>query len=171
MPGVSIEQRALWLLHELGHDARHHVAGALRWRGHLDGDRLRAAFARVAARRPIMYSQFPDLDTTIVTPDAPIDFTVGACTDGELAAQLTATMEQPFDIHHGPLLRARVIRCGTDDVLVLVLHPLIGDARSLAIVARELGSEYARPGSLSPIDRSYSDYVRGQRELMASARG
>src|SRR5262249_52020228 len=68
-----------------------------------------------------------------------------------LAAELA---RQPFDLERGPLLRARLLRLGeAEHLLVLVLHHIVCDAWSMGILTHELTALYAafRAGLPSPL--------------------
>jgi glutamate-1-semialdehyde aminotransferase/acyl carrier protein len=90
----------------------------------------------------------------------------------EEASRLLAELVQTeshhlFNLTHGPLIRAMLVRFATDDhYLVITAHHVIFDGWSMGIVLRELRELYAAECSnreylLPPAD-AYIDYVRTQ---------
>jgi NRPS condensation-like uncharacterized protein len=55
---------------------------------------------------------------------------------------------RPFDLSQSPLLRAKLLRLGEEEhVLVLTMHHIISDDWSLGVLFRELGTLYEALGS------------------------
>ena len=51
---------------------------------------------------------------------------------------------RPFDLAHGPLLRAALLRLGPEDhALLLTLHHVISDGWSMGVLMREVTALYA----------------------------
>ncbi|HEX6909272.1 MAG TPA: amino acid adenylation domain-containing protein, partial [Longimicrobium sp.] len=81
--------------------------------------------------------------------------------------------DTPFDLVEGPLFRARLLRLGADDhVLLLCLHHSVSDGWSLGILQRELGGLYAAaargaPAALPPLPVQYADFAAWQRAHLA----
>ncbi|HWN40692.1 MAG TPA: condensation domain-containing protein, partial [Thermoanaerobaculia bacterium] len=135
---LSHGQRALWFLQRLQPEAAAwNIAAAARVRGRLDSDRLRRAFERLTERHDALRLSFhPTLDGPVqrVHTESRLDFQEGGCLQEEA--------ERPFDLERDPLLRVRLLRTGEDDVLLLVIHHLVADLGSLAVIVRELGPLY-----------------------------
>ncbi|ONI88804.1 hypothetical protein ALI22I_17670 [Saccharothrix sp. ALI-22-I] len=100
----------------------------------------------------------------------PIDLT--GRTDGKaaLADQFAEELSEPFDLRHGPLLRARLVRTAeAEHVLVLTMHHIITDGWSTGLLADEFVTCYqarmrgAVP-ELPPQPLRYADYAVWQRE-------
>jgi amino acid adenylation domain-containing protein len=105
--------------------------------------------------------------------------TVGAAgvNETELMQRVVQANERPFDLEHGPLLRACVFSVSdSDHVLIVSVHHLVCDAWSLWQFLEELGTCYlqeqgiATP-ALRPVTARYSDYVRWQRNFLAGPDG
>ena len=92
-------------------------------------------------------------------------------------AELEAEQEAltPFDMNRAPLFRARLLRLGTDDyVLLLILHDIIVDGWSMGIFMDEVSELYAafaagRPAQLPEPELQFSDFARWQRRWSTSA--
>jgi acyl-CoA synthetase (AMP-forming)/AMP-acid ligase II/aryl carrier-like protein len=86
-------------------------------------------------------------------------------------AELEAEQEAltPFDMERPPLLRARLLRLGSDDyVLLLTLHDLILDGWSMGIFMEEVSQLYAafaagRPAQFPESALQFPDFARWQR--------
>ena len=63
--------------------------------------------------------------------------------DTEVQRHLATEPRLPFDLENVPGIRARLLRLGpTEHVLILVLHHLICDRTSIGVLCRELGAAY-----------------------------
>ncbi len=95
----------------------------------------------------------------------------------EIESRLTDEAHRPFDLELGPLLRVSVFkRSEREHYLLLVVHHIVIDFWSLAILLNELGVIYPAEvagmrATLPPLDLQYSDYVGWQSEMLADAEG
>ncbi|HEV2756819.1 MAG TPA: amino acid adenylation domain-containing protein, partial [Actinomycetota bacterium] len=76
---------------------------------------------------------------------------------------------RPFDLERGPLLRARVLRLGADDhVLLLVMHHIVSDGWSTGVFMRELSALYGDEGARLPqLPVQYADFAAWQRRWLS----
>lgn len=80
--------------------------------------------------------------------------------------------QRPFDLVQGPLLRARLLRCGDQDhVLIVTLHHIISDGWSMGIFWQELTALYnafllGRPSPLPELPIQYADFAVWQHDWM-----
>jgi len=96
----------------------------------------------------------------------------------QAAALEIATREvaQPFDLHAGPLIKALLLRMDNDrSILTIVMHHIITDGWSDAILFRELGLVYdslqkERPSALPPLSVQYADFATWERQHLREAR-
>ncbi len=85
-------------------------------------------------------------------------------------------VRKPFDLQHGPLLRAALFSCADDDhVLVFCAHHIVVDFCSLVILLEELKPLYLGQiaGHILDIPKpaaSYADYVAWQSAYLADQR-
>ena len=83
---------------------------------------------------------------------------------------------RPLNLVHGPLWRAKLLRCSEHEHLfVMVLHHIICDGWSIGVLVRELFSGYERfsCGDTSPsppLPVQYADYAVWQRQELAGAK-
>ncbi|MEA2558558.1 MAG: hypothetical protein QOH06_62 [Acidobacteriota bacterium] len=162
---LSHGQRALWFLQRLRPEAAAwNIAAAARVRGRLDSDRLRCAFEQLTERHDALRLSFhetPDGPVQRLHPESRLDFREEDWGDGLLQREA----ERPFDLERDPLLRVRLVRTGGDDVVLLVIHHLIADLGSLALIVRELGALY-EGGLPDPPPAPYSAFVARERERL-----
>lgn len=81
-----------------------------------------------------------------------------------------------FDLSHGPLIRARLLRLSPQEHLLLVtLHHIVADGWSLGILFRELAVLYeaayqGKPSPLPPLQIQYADFAQWQRRSLSGER-
>ena len=92
-------------------------------------------------------------------------------------AALAAEQEalKPFDMSRAPLFRARLLRLGADDhVLLLVVHDIVIDGWSMGVFMDDVATFYAAfaggtPAQLPEPALRFSDFARWQRQWSAGA--
>src|SRR5262249_44810212 len=101
-----------------------------------------------------------------VTPYPDVDFQCEDASDwspAQLDERLAFEIYHPFDLEQGPTWR------------VLVLHHIIGDLWSIAVMMSEIAALYreettAIPASLLPLRASYADHVHKEAQMLAGPR-
>ncbi|HEU4884058.1 MAG TPA: amino acid adenylation domain-containing protein, partial [Longimicrobium sp.] len=179
---LSFSQQRLWVLDRLDPGSTaFNLHRPLRLRGGLDVAALERALDALRARHESLRTTFAEGDdgapVQVIHPFAPMplpveDLSALAETEREAAvhARVHADAGTGFDLVAGPLFRARLLRLGADEhVLLLAIHHVIADGWSLGILARELGALYAAfqagaPDPLPPLPVQYADYAQWQRE-------
>ena len=156
---ISHAQRRLWLLDRMEPDlfAYNMSVGSI-LRGDLKINLLQQAFRGMIARHESLRTTFitvddeprqkiwnGDLDSTplhIVVEH--LDLSAAVEPLQEARRQAEQELRRPFDLEHGPLLRAQVMQIDPAGVYVLFLcmHHIIGDAWSLHLLTAELAARY-----------------------------
>ncbi|NBC43821.1 amino acid adenylation domain-containing protein, partial [Corallococcus exiguus] len=180
---LSFAQQRLWFLHQLEPGSPlHHIPAAVRLTGELDVAALSGALGALVRRHEALRTTVDERDGVPVQRVlAHLDVTprVEDLTDVP-AARLEAEMHRrlreeacrPFDLTHGPLLRALLLRTGErEHVLLLVVHHLVADGWSLGVLVREVGALYAalregRDATLPALPVRYVDYTVWHREWL-----
>ncbi|MER6831356.1 condensation domain-containing protein [Streptosporangium sp. NPDC000563] len=169
----------------------YHVPATLRLRGPLDVQALDRALCEVIRRHEILRSTVAEVDGMPVqrVGDAPasvlrsVDLGDEPDAEAEAARMAADDILAPFDLRHGPLWRALLLRLGPDDhVLVLTFHHIVFDDPSFGIVGREVealytgavggatgagtGSGSGGPVRLPDLDLQYTDFSLWQRERL-----
>ncbi len=163
---LSEMAHSLWLLHELDPASpAYNLASAFRVRGPLDGRRLRRALGEVVARHRLLRSTFRferGAVRQVIEPSAPIPFEGVETPPGDALAAAVDQARKPFDLATGPLLRLRLIEEADagERLLLLVLHHILADEWSLAILWTELAEAYGGRLLETPAPAlQYDDYV------------
>ncbi|WP_327000301.1 amino acid adenylation domain-containing protein [Dactylosporangium sp. NBC_01737] len=175
-PPLSYAQERLWFMDQLvPGTAAYTVPIAVRLRGPLDEDRLRAALDAVAARHETLRTRF--LTDADGRPEAVVDERVSVpletfteTEEAAVRARVAETGARPFDLTTGLLIRAALIRVAErEHVLAVVLHHIASDGWSIDVFLKDLLHAYAgRP--LAPLQVRYGDYAAWQRADYAGQR-
>jgi amino acid adenylation domain-containing protein len=180
---ASLAQERLWFLEELNPGrSTYNNPWRLRLSGRLDVDALRQALVEIVARHEVLRTSFGLADgrpvqtiASSVELDVPLT-DLRSVPEGERETEAQRISEEeaarPFDISRAPLVRARVLRVGDEEhLLMLTIHHLVSDGWSFAILAQELATLYrdfreGRPSSLAPLRLQYADYALWQRDWL-----
>ncbi|MFF0221630.1 amino acid adenylation domain-containing protein [Streptomyces sp. NPDC004629] len=185
---LSSAQQRLWFLHEFDPaNVEYNLVTALRLRGSLDEDALRAALARIVERHEPLRTTYATVEGRAVQVVRPVPAAteglldivdLGSADGSDAAAALRERLRQeaarPFDLRTGPVLRATLLRSGpADHTLLLVIHHIATDGWSMRILADELGVGYAArlagtEAELPELPVRYRDYAAWQRETLAA---
>ena len=187
-PPLSLAQEQLWLLDRLdpGNPA-FNILYPVRLRGALDAEALARALDEVVRRHEALRTTFPEVDGRAVqrvhaeslTPLVVEDLSglPPARRDAELLARSNAAGGTRFDLLHGPLFTASLLRLGDEDqALLLTVHHIVGDGWSLDVLFRELTTLYEafRHGLPSPLPEprlQFADWAAWQRTRFDGERG
>ncbi len=182
---LSFAQQRLWFLDQLEPgNAAYNLHTAFRLHGAVDATALERALQLIVARHEALRTTFAVRDGEPVQVIHPPDGASSAVrlarldlcglSPAGLRERLVVLGEEPFDLGAGPLVRATLARCGNDEqVLLIVLHHIVGDGWSLAVLVRELSAAYAACArgvapDLAPLPIQYADYAHWQRQALAS---
>jgi len=178
---LSFGQQQLWLLAQLRPDAPMYNEGVtLRLPGVLDVPLLEKSLNEFIKRHEAWRTIFPVIDeqpVQVVQPAAPLELQVidlrhlpESAREGEAIRLATEQGIAPFDLAHGPLLRALLVHLSDDDHrLFLTLHHIIFDGVTIyQILLPELHALYeafshGKPSPLAPLPIRYTDFATWQR--------
>ena len=180
---LSYAQERLWFLDRLETTGpAYNVPVALRLTGQLDRAALQSALDALVQRHEVLRTSFPLQDgrpVQLISPPGPVaigqhDFAVLPAEAGEAAmlAIIREVSDAPFDLDAGPLLRAALIRLSAArHVLLVVMHHIICDGWSMAVLVREAASLYraahaGEPHGLAPWRVQYADFALWQRRYL-----
>ncbi|WP_418515016.1 non-ribosomal peptide synthase/polyketide synthase [Delftia sp. PS-11] len=172
---ASYAQARMWFLWKLEpQSAAYHISGAWRLHGALDLGALRTGFAalveRHAALRTVFKAGPEGLPLQCVLEHVEIDIPVVEAE--QPAAQMQSLCHRSFDLETGPLLRVVLIREAQDrHLLVVVMHHIVSDGRSMQILMEEFAAQYAAhvqslAAGLPSLPVQYADYALWQRNWM-----
>jgi amino acid adenylation domain-containing protein len=148
-------QRRLWRESSRYPAARRNLTAAVRLTGQLDQSALEQALAEIVSRHSALRTVLAEGDSRpvqMVGPARAPDLTIqdaSALPRSEVAPPLEGLLDQeaqhPFNlVGGGPLLRVTLVTLGPrEHGLLLAVHPLICDRRSLMVLTRDLAAVYA----------------------------
>ncbi|MDN4546617.1 non-ribosomal peptide synthetase [Pseudomonas sp. C32] len=184
----SLAQNRLWITWQLDpHSSAYNIPGALRLRGELDEDALRASFQQLIERHESLRTRFFERDgVALQQVIAAGDFNLQMIDISDLPmAEREARAQQiredeahtQFDLEKGPLLWVTLVRLDDEDHQLLVtMHHIIADGWSLNVLIDEFSRLYAaasqgQPATLAPLPTQYADYGSWQRQWLAQGEG
>ncbi|MEJ5282917.1 non-ribosomal peptide synthetase [Pseudomonas sp. MYb541] len=184
----SLAQNRLWITWQLNpRSSAYTIPGALRLRGELDEDAVRASFQQLIQRHEALRTRFYERDgQAFQRVDAKADFELQVIDLSDLpVAEREARAQQiredeartQFDLEKGPLLWVTLVRLDDEDHQLLVtLHHIIADGWSLNILIDEFSRLYAAAAQgqtleLPPLALQYADYGSWQRQWLAEGEG
>lgn len=182
-PPLSFAQQRLWFLDQLNPGlSNYNMATALRLIGTLDVQALRLSLDEIVRRHEVLRTTLPSYEGVPVQRIAPeakfqlplIDLSSLPEVEREAEARRMVREEAsaPFDLAQGPLFRAKLLRLGDAEHLVLfTMHHIISDGWSMAILVREVATLYEsfmgeQPSPLAELPIQYADYSVWQRNWL-----
>ncbi len=185
---LSFAQERLWFLDQLtSGGASYNIAEAYRLSGPLNLAALEQSLNEVVRRHEVLRTTFATVDARPVQVIAPelrlslpvVDLPVVDLKDlseaeRESAAERFAAREarRPFDLAHGPLLRATLLRLNEEEhVVLLTVHHIVSDDWSTFVYLREIAILYdafieGRSSPLPELPVQYADYACWQRQWL-----
>jgi amino acid adenylation domain-containing protein/non-ribosomal peptide synthase protein (TIGR01720 family) len=180
---LSFAQQRLWFLNQLEPgNPFYNVAAALLLSGRLRASMLGAALSEVVRRHEVLRTTFTEREgrpVPAIEAPGPIALPVvdlqgldDAARETEQRRLARSEARVPFDLGCGPLLRARLLRLGPQQhVLLLALHHIAADGWSMGVLGRELAALYGalaegRPSPLPDPHVQYADFAAWQRRCL-----
>jgi amino acid adenylation domain-containing protein len=181
---LSPTQQGLWFLSQLAPESGFYtIPSVLRLRGKLCVPALAEALSNVVSRhealRTTLAAREDGRPEQVIARETRVPLPVedlASLPDGERGRisveRIAAEVARPFDLQRGPLLRARLLRLGdAEHVLVLAVHHAVSDGWSMGVLHRELGVCYEawRLGSAPALPEpplQYADYAIWQRRCV-----
>ncbi|HYH83616.1 MAG TPA: amino acid adenylation domain-containing protein, partial [Longimicrobium sp.] len=179
-PPLSFAQERLWLADQLeGAGALYNIPVARRLAGTLDVAALERALGKILRRHEALRTVFREVDGAleqVILPSTGFTLAVEdlsalppAWREAGVLERAAGDAAAPFDLSAGAPFRARLLRLGDEEhVLLLSVHHVASDGWSMEVLARELGALYGafaggRPSPLPPLPVQYADHAVWQR--------
>lgn len=183
---LSFAERRLWIVDRIEPDHPfYNMPLAAELAGPLDLELLHTALGAVAQRHETLRTTYhegdsPDAPERRVHSEAvswPLEVADAAdWSEARLRQRLREDARRPFDISAAPLMRCHVYRQAEDKhVVLLVMHHIISDGWSTAVLLQEWSECYAclQRGvapSLPPLEVSYGDFAVWQQKRLRGER-
>ncbi|ARU63613.1 hypothetical protein CBW65_23305 [Tumebacillus avium] len=175
---LSHGQRALFFLQQLNpNSTAYHIASAVKIGTGLDVEKLCAAIAELGLRHPLLRTTFAynggePLQVVHAALDVPVTLADSAAwSDEQVQYDMSASVNQTFDLEQGPLLRVTLYpRAGGEHVMLLTMHHIIVDFWSLGVIVQDLSALYGGQ-ELSAAGTAYADFAGWQSELLSGKAG
>ena len=180
---ASFAQQRLWFLDQLEPGtAAYNLARAFRITGPLDPNSLSLAIEAVMRRHESLRTVFDSVDgdtrqivlsdVNVNVPTIDLAGTPEHTREAEALRIASEEGKKSFDLTKGPLFRAVLLHLGPDQyLLALVMHHIITDGWSIAVLFREITSCYhsitnGQESNLPQLPLQYAEYAQWQREYM-----
>ncbi|WP_122695177.1 non-ribosomal peptide synthetase, partial [Pseudomonas viridiflava] len=180
---LSFAQQRLWFLAQMdGGNEAYNIPMALSLEGALDVTALTRALARIVERHETLRSRFvasgDSAQVLFVPTPADARLLVEDIRHAPLSldACLRAEAVAPFDLAHGPLIRAHLLQVADErHVLLLTVHHIVADGWSMGVLTKELLALYPafcqeQPDPLPLLAIQYADYAVWQRRWLTGER-
>ena len=182
---LSHAQARLWFLWRMEPTSTaYNMPAAVRLRGKLDASALQKAFDEVVNRHELLRTVFrqegAEAEQIILDP-FPVNvrrvISSGPDRDEQARNLMREEAALPFNLETGPLLRIALLAQDEEDhVLVVTLHHIVADGRSMGVLVEEFWSLYetfarGKAPALPELDIQYVDYTAWQRLLMDAVEG
>jgi len=181
---LSHAQQRLWFLHRMDpSSAAYTVPLGMHLSGPLNAGALAEALSALAQRHELLRTRFVEsagqprqcIDDAAAPVLECVDLSGAADPSAEAVRKIDASLQVPFDLQHGPLLRAHLY-CLSDQEhqLVFTMHHIVLDGWSVGILLQELDALYRSacsgvPAGLPTLPVQYADYATWQRQNDTSA--
>ncbi|QWT21702.1 amino acid adenylation domain-containing protein [Bacillus sp. NP157] len=154
-------QREVWLASRLEPEASlaYNEAIAVNLKGLLDVPALEEALQAIVDRHEALRSTFSGDGESLFVAER-VALSVGFHdlgllapfeSDARLMAAYSRIVTTPFDLEHGPLLRAELFRLAPDrHILTIAAHHIVCDGWSFGVIVRDLAALYAQRTSQGP---------------------
>jgi amino acid adenylation domain-containing protein len=180
---ASFAQQRLWFLDQLEpNNKAFNIPAAYRLVGSVNVTALEQAINEVVRRHEVLRTTFTAVDgepLQIIAPSLHVPLPVASLEMLPVAEReaeaLRLAVENayiPFDLSHGPLLRAQLLRLGVEDhILALTLHHIVTDGWSIGVFKQELAELYeafsqGRESPLVELPVQYADFAVWQRKWL-----
>lgn len=181
---TSYAQQRLWFADQLSQGTgAYNIFVSVRLDPRIQADILQASLQRVVERHEALRTAFRMEEgelRQIIEPTVRFELPVlqieaGPGASVELADIARREAHRAFDLTRAPLLRALLVRIGTESpALLLTVHHIVADGWSMDVLTREVIALYeayseGREDPLQPLRIQYADYTLWQRTWLQGA--
>jgi len=171
---LSFMQEQLWFIAQMEPESpMYNVPQTFRLRGPLNFSALQTSLDRVITRHEILRTIFTSQHgrpAQVVLPPQP--FTLHRVRSTDWQAWLRTEINRPFNLEHGPILRAALLELASEEHLLFInIHHIATDGWSDSIFLREVSANYTallagQETNLPPLPIQYGDFAAWHREWL-----
>lgn len=183
---ASFGQQRLWFIDQFTpRSATYNMPSALRIRGELSVEVLERTLQELTRRHETLRTRFVAVGgqpQQVIEDEVKVELPVLDLTgivgeekrEAEVMRLALEEAKRPFDLQQTPLFRAKLLRLGgLNHVLLFTMHHIISDAWSIGVLVGEVSVLYGafsagRPSPLPELPIQYADYSMWQRECLES---
>ena len=177
-------QKEIWASVQMGDGANcaYNQSQSLRLKGNLDVEALQSAIQQLVQRHEALRTTFStDGNTLCIVASLRIEIPiVDLCglesqeQETKIASILQQEVKQPFDLEHGPLFRAKIVKLHLQEYLaILTAHHIICDGWSWTVLLPDVGKLYSglQQGIVPELEEPdrFSEYATLQEEETQSS--
>lgn len=182
---LSAQQRYLWSLQQAAGSAPALLLSMISIEGELRSEILERALADVVTRHEILRTTFqrpPGIKTPfqVISEAAQFEWQSHDLSEldqealsTKLESSLLAERSRPFDLEHGPLLRASLYRLSREHhTLLISVSALCADSVTVLNLLKEIGTSYELildGGEFAAAPLQYADFAEWHNELLESS--
>ncbi|WP_233842623.1 non-ribosomal peptide synthetase [Dyella sp. 2HG41-7] len=152
---ATASQREIWLAAKLEQEASlaYNESVSIRFTGELDVAALQAALQSVVDRHEALRATLSaDGNELCIATHVELDYVVHDLSSldetdrsEKISAALASAVGTPFDLEHGPLVRAHLLRLSAQDhLLIFTAHHIVCDGWSFGVIVNDLAALYAQ---------------------------
>ncbi|ORY02001.1 amino acid adenylation [Basidiobolus meristosporus CBS 931.73] len=182
---LSFAQERLWFMNELVPNSPfYNMPLTLTLSGTLNIDALKKSILNIIHRHETLRTTFQLSSNGPVQTIKPVsdfstslvDFVDITSNQQSLRTIIAQESAKPFSLKDGPLIRVKLIQIASGEyVLVIVIHHIVSDGWSIAVLQKELAAFYesnicSKPQPLSELSIQYVDFAVWQREWLQGVR-
>ena len=177
---LSFAQQGLWLTWQMDPTSiAYNISGLLRFTGPLNVDALRACLTELTGRHSILRTVFRQQDsgnsiqTVLPLTDVSLPLTDwrhanNSAAEADIQQWAASLAYAPFRLDSEAPLRAALLHTNAERILLLAVHHIAADGRSLRILIDELIALYearahGHNSKLAPVPVQFADYAVWQR--------
>jgi amino acid adenylation domain-containing protein len=180
---LSYAQERLWLIDQTKSSAGYNLPLGIRIQGALKEAALEKSLQEVLRRHDALRTRFIVRDGVPFQQIFPrIEFRLNtvdlanvpeAVQQEEIQKNTQSEARQIFHLDQGPLFRAKLLRLGDQDhVLLITMHHIVSDGWSIGVLLEELVALYAafsqgQPSPLPELPVQYADFAEWQRQWLS----
>ncbi|WP_373994908.1 amino acid adenylation domain-containing protein, partial [Duganella sp. HH105] len=181
---LSFAQQRLWFLDQFEPgSAFYNIPAAVRLNGQLDVTALQGALNEIVRRHEALRTRFASVDGTpvqVIAPELQLALETTDLSDlphaeRDAKAQWLVQDEAQtaFDLATGPLIRARLLRLGeSEHIVLLTMHHIVSDGWSIGVLVNEVAALYGayvqqQPSPLPELPIQYADFAHWQRQWLS----